>query len=178
MAPLHETLPDLVPALTADLMRHLSIHFPRACKGEREDAVQDALLHLAREAVSPGSLTLRAWDRDGLSGVRRLASVVAWRSIRGQHRRRGRCWIPLEENQGGGARPDEILVARRAAERLSGILAEAGPRFAARAPDALRAALLESLTDGEPDAVVSSRHGLRREPLCRARRWVQEQIAA
>lgn len=178
MAPLHETLPELVPALTADLMRYLSIHFPRACQGEREDAAQEALLHLAREAVSPGSLTLQAWERDGAGGVRRLANVVAWRSLRGHYRRMGRSWSPLEESLIGGARPDDLLVARRAAERLPAILSEAAPRFAARAPDALQAALLESLTGGEPDAVVSARHGLRREPLCRARRWIQEQIAA
>lgn len=178
MTSLHEQLPVFLVPLSAELMRHLQRQFPRVCVSLREDAVQEALLHLAHEARSPTSLTQRAWARDGLPGVRRLAVVVAWRAVRGRTRRRGGAWCPLDDTLVGGAQPDELLIAKRAAGRLDTILKEAGPRFAPRSSAQLNAALLESLDNGERDAVVSSRHGVRREPLCRARRWVREQLVA
>lgn len=178
MPPLADALPSLVPCLSSDLRRYLMSSFPNTCHGAIEDATQDALLQLAAQSARADSTACRAWAQDGAAGVRRLAFVVGWRALRGQLRRHGSTWVSLPMALRGDAAPDDQLIAAQTARRLPAMLDEAGPRFASRAPHALRHALVDSLRDGEPDAIVAARHGLRREPLCRARRWLQEQLAA
>lgn len=170
-------LPQLLPRLSPELLRHLRLHFPRACAGDREDAAQEALLVLVTQARVPGSTLRRAWEVQGEVGVQRFARAVGWRALRGRLRRKGARWTELDACMPcGGARADEHLRGRRSVERLERGLAEVGPRFSPRNPEAMRAAVLDSLGSDEPDARVAARHALRREPLCRARRWLRAQI--
>jgi len=178
MLALRSALPTLVPSLRRCILPFLRRCFPRVCAGLLEDAVQDAMLRIAADLDDPASNAERAWAGDGEDGLRGLACRVAWRSVRGRLRRKGYRWVGLVAQISGSAQPDELLVARRAANRLGPVLDAVSRRHAPRAPRALLSALVDSLEGDETDAVVAARYGLRREPLVRARGEARVLLAA
>ena len=147
--------------------------FPAACLGEVEDAWQaaalDVLEHPARYAA--------VWLQDGAAGLRRMLTTVAWRALRGHHRRAAhRCErgdLRLAAQMPVSAGQEQYLSLRH---ELGPVIAAAVAQFGGSCPAQLEAALLERLCGGAPDTEVAARHGLRREPLNRARRRVEAEL--
>lgn len=173
--PLSVSLPTHLHLLRSELMRHAACCYPTTCAAEREDAVQETLTQLHLRAQDPSSTLCTAWARDGLAGVRRYAFRVVWYLLRGFRRRRGSRWDRLPLELSGGERPDELLAVQQATQRLAHAVRVAGRRFLPRAPTALEAALAESLCSDAGVSELAAQHGLRREPLSRARSWVRQQ---
>jgi hypothetical protein len=147
--------------------------FPSACPGQIEDVWQAAAL----DVLEHPQRYQRAWERDGEAGLARYLSTVAWRGLRGAHRRKA-----YREEQGdlrlaalipvsGGQ--EHYLTLRH---ELGPVISAAAAQFGGPCPAQLEAALLERLCGGAPDTEVAARHGLRREPLNRARRQVEAEL--
>lgn len=147
--------------------------FPGACPSEVADAWQaaalDVLEHPARYEA--------AWRGDGERGLGRLLTTVAWRALRGEHRRVGR-----RRAQGSMRLAAQITVSAgqehyfALRHELDGVIGAAAARYGAGRPDLLEQALLERLCEAAPDTEIAARHNLRREPLNRARRVVEAEL--
>lgn len=178
MSTLRDALSVLLPLMRPRILHFLRRRFPRVCSGLLEDALQDALCQIARDLGDPTSTSELAWARHGADGLRRVSCCYAWRATRGRLRRKGYHWVSTDLQFGGPPQPDELLIARRAANRLGPVLLLVSRRHAPRAPGALLAALHDSLGGDETDGQIAARHGLRREPLCRARSEARALLAA
>jgi hypothetical protein len=147
--------------------------FPAAGPGQLEDAWQAAAL----DVLEHPQRYQRAWERDGEAGLARYLSTVAWRGLRGALRRKA------HREERGDLRLAALIPVSGGQEHYLSLRHELGPVIAAAAaqfggPGAaqLEAALLERLCGGAPDTEVAARHGLRREPLNRARRRVEAEL--
>ncbi|MBL8617103.1 MAG: hypothetical protein JNM72_15950 [Deltaproteobacteria bacterium] len=147
--------------------------FPQACPSEIADAWQaaalDVLEHPARYEA--------AWAGDGERGLGRLLTTVAWRALRGEHRRvarrRARGSMRLAAQITVTAGQEHYFAMRH---ELDGVIGAAAARYGAGRPDLLERALLERLCEAAPDTEIAARHNLRREPLNRARRVVEVEL--
>lgn len=179
MSDYRAALPHLAQAIAEQLPHPLQRCFPRVSPQEIEDAVQEALLVLTQDAARPDSVSQRAWRKDGAAGVARVARRVAWRAVRGQLRRKGYGPLPLrDELRGASSTPHDQLLAERMEAALPAQVETAARLFSTASPQALRAALWQSFEGGMPDLQVAAQHGLRREPLSRARSWLRQRLSA
>lgn len=165
----------------ARMIGRLRRAFPNTPDEAREDALQSALVDLLALARLPESAPCRALREAGRAGLERLLYQAAWRALRGELRRararRERC-VEVMPELGDGAHPLARLEARRAAQRLAALVPRACLRHAPRRADELRAALWDRMLSGDTDVEVAARHGVGRSQLCRARGWLEAEMAA
>lgn len=156
------------------LRSHLRRSFPRFSDEDLDDAASEALL----DAVRRPALFEQAWERGGERGLYRLYRCVAWRKLRGQWRRKER------RVAGPALAPQDLRLGRAAGQELSAALDvnisramdEAVCRFGGLHPERLRAALVERFLSGDPDIEIARRHGVSRESLNKAKRFIQDRV--
>lgn len=147
--------------------------FPGACPGE----VADAWQAVALDVLEHPSRYEAAWLSDGDRALGRLLTTVAWRVLRGEHRRvarrRARGSMRLAAQITVSAGQEHYFALRH---ELDGVIGAAAARYGAGRPELLERALLERLCEAAPDTEIAARHNLRREPLNRARRVVEAEL--
>lgn len=141
-----------------------------------DDAVQTAAVELLRSpAVLPS-----AWARGGVAEIRRVLVVASWRGCLRQLRcpRATRELLQEEDSPQGvfAEHPEALLIAAEMRRAMRRVTRQAARQFGGRKADALVHALDERLGSDETDAQVAARHGLSRETLNRAKRWMVEQL--
>ncbi len=145
------------------MVRAIQRAFPRMCEGRAEDAVDAATLALI--------------ERQGPAGPaeadERLLFRIAWREARGQLRRHGYQrelgGVPLHSiAQGGQDIEGELIVA----DLVYRLVPRAAAAFGGRRTDALRDALRDRLQERGTDTDCAAEHGVPREYLNRAKRWL------
>lgn len=147
--------------------------FPRADHGLVEDAVADSFVHvLERPDVFVHTL------EDG--GESALLRLIAWRNLRGHFRRKAR---QCEHTDVDALEPEDALTpqqiasGRQTATRVCELIDAAAVRFGGNRSDALRTALHDRLGGGT-DTEAARAHGLPREYVNRAKRWLGTQLHA
>lgn len=160
----------------AQLRVWLGQRYPRADHGLVEDAVSESFA----QALEHPAAFLRARDSGGDAGLRRLLRVVAWRNLRAHFRKKARRWertgVALAEPQ-DALTPQHIVSGRQTATRVLDLVDVAASRFGGGQPEALRTALHERLTGGT-DTEAARAHGVPREYVNRAKRWIGTQLHA
>lgn len=168
-APYHSTVAILYQQQWMPLQQWLARHFPRTSAALVEDAVSDAF----HDALAyPASFT-PAWKRDDHPALVRLLRQVAWRRLRGRLRKKSsQCEVssdviePLDV-----ATPDVLASSRELTLRVHRLVDQAARRFGGTRSQALRAALYERL-EGGTDTEAARAHGVPREYVNRAKRWI------
>lgn len=164
--PVCHTFLTLVPRL----VRALRAAFPSVSLEMVEDAVWGAILPaLERPALYDAALAA------GEEDLYRLFRCVAWRDLRGALRRHGarlELGVSDETLQAFGL-PAGQEVAAGYALRVQELLDDAVDAFGADRPERLRDALEDKVLTGDSDTEIAARHGLRREHVNRAKRYVQ-----
>lgn len=161
---------------SAPLRQWLRRCFPRADHGLVEDAVADSFMHVLERP----EVVVRAMDDGGESALRRLLRLIAWRNLRGHFRKKAwQCerteidWLEDDE----ALTPQQIVSGRQTAARVCDLIDAAAVRFGGPRPDALRTALHDRLAGGT-DTEAARTHGLPREYVNRAKRWLGSQLHA
>ena len=164
------------PASLRPLLAGLRRRFPGLGAELVEDAVQGAAAELLHSpTVLPG-----AWSRGGGAEIRRVLVVAGWRGCL-RHLKGPRATRELlqEEHCPEGVfseHPEALMIALEMQQAMRTATRQAARRFGGRKADALADALEERLGSDETDAEVAARHGLSRETLNRAKRWMVEQL--
>ena len=168
-----DALLALHEALRPSIRRSLRKAFPGSCVGRVEDALQATGLAILER---PGHFA-EVVDRGGISELKRQLTVVAWRALRGQLRKRGARLEDGDEEQmlAFPHPPGQELVAelqvgwakavRRAAEASGGADIEA-----------VEAAINARFWTGQPDTITAARTGVRREYINRGRLQVEREL--
>lgn len=153
---------NALAALRTPTERWLQRHFPRAPAAAIADAVAEAILTLLTRPSRVG---------DRLPG---LIRTIAWRVLRRvwQQARRELSGSELDHACGD---PLARLEARAALRRLAAARDEAVERFGGRMQAAFGRALDARLA-GTSDAEAARLHGVRRESINRARRWMLTRV--
>lgn len=148
--------------------------FPRFSHEDAEDAASGAWLRLLERP----QMIREVLHRSGISGLRRLHRTIAWRRLNGERRRQLRRpvhSVSCPDTLGLAQGPGQTVVCALG-PRLERALREALARHGGADPERLRRALEDRIYGGETDVEVAQRHGLRREPLNRARRHLQRTL--
>lgn len=158
-----------------EVRRRLRGAFPRASGPDLDDAVQHAFL----EAIEHTDAFNDALEVDGDQGLRWLV-MVAWRFLRGEFRRLGvkmRADLP-DHDAFPDARPSAVTVleSREALDRVETLLDRAAALHGPACQQGLRDALLARICEEDTDANAARRHGVPREYVNRARRWIADQL--
>lgn len=165
--------PSIYEAQSESLLTYLRARFPRVSPDVLEDAVQDCFLETLQHPS--------AFDAALAESERRLQGLmrcVAWRKARGRLcRGAGRFEVPAEQLPDAARLPGQPAMMDLV-PRLSRALDEAATLHGGATPELLRAALLHRFLSGESDTEVARVFGLRREPLNRAKRFVQTELLA
>lgn len=150
--------------------------YPRVDHGLVEDAVADSFV----DVLADPEVLAHALERDGESTLRALLRMIAWRRLRGYLRKKDmrseRVDIDLLE-AADALTPQQILAGRETATRVLALVEVAAVRFGGSRSDALRTALHDRLAGGT-DTEAARLHGLPREYVNRAKRWLGAQLRA
>jgi hypothetical protein len=170
-----QTLETLYRGHEPMLRRWLQRCFPRTPPALVRDAVADAFLDALQE---PRSL-VTALEQSGEPALYRCLKQAAWRRLRGHLRKSStRCEVNgCAAEPRDASTPESIYRSREILVRVFGLIDEAAARHGGRRCDALRSALHARLGGGT-DAEVARAHGVPREYLNRARRWIASQLHA
>jgi DNA-directed RNA polymerase specialized sigma24 family protein len=150
--------------------------YPRADHGLVEDAVADSFIF----ALESPAVFARAMQAGGERAVRRLLRLIAWRNLRGHFRKKA---TRLERTSTDAAdrsdtmTPHELVSGQQTARCVFDLVDVAAVRFGGGRSDALRTALHDRL-GGITDAEAARAHGLPREYVNRAKRWIGSQLEA
>ena len=160
----------------AEIVAWLQRKFPCLSYMHAEDAVQEAFV----EALERPPAFCSAWRAGGLEAVVRLLRQAAWRKLRGYWRKKAtRCELPGGEQvtaYGNHAvTPQEIAIYQQILGHIWRLIDEAAERFGGRRSRALRAALHDRLA-GSSDIESANTHGVPREYVNRAKRWIGAQL--
>lgn len=160
------------------LLRRLARDFPGACASQVEDAVDQALVSQLEALKRPDAAVHVAWRTGGSQALEALLRKVAWRNLRGDHRRlyhrleRATPFLPDAPN---AEDPLSLLIARRTASRIWRLVPASARRSARETGPALATALCDRLESGDTDVAVAARHGVERSLLCRAKTWIERE---
>lgn len=156
----------------ARLQRALARSFPRAGQALLEDAVSDAFT----DAVAkPGAFVL-AWEHRGEHALLGLLRHAAWCHLRGHYRRKSsRCEVMMELDIRDPQTPESVARSHEAVACVLGLVDQAAERFGGGHAHALREALYMRL-DGATDIEAARAHGVRREYVNRAKRWIGDRL--
>lgn len=144
--------------------------YPRADEALVEDAVADAFVH----ALERPEVFVRTMDDGGRGTLWPLFRTIAWRNLRGHFRKKARRWESpgIDDAAPQSAQtPQDIVASREIATRVLELIDVAAVRFGGSRPDALRTALHERLAGGT-DTDAARAHGVPREYVNRAKRWI------
>jgi len=170
--PTVDALTSTFLALRAALWRRLRRCWPASPPELIEEQLGDTCAHmLSRRGYFEAIL-----QRQGAAALERLLFTIAWRGLRGGYKRSAHgAEVPWGDRPIPGRRPagQDLAAACGALERL---VHEAAARYGGRRPEALRRALEDRLSGGEPDTVVAARHGVNRARLCEARGYVRRAL--
>jgi len=147
--------------------------YPRADHGLVEDAVADSFVHVLER---PDAFA-RAMEDGGESALLRL---IAWRNLRGHFRKKARQCERTDVDaveQPGALTPHQIVSGRQTVTRVCELIDAAAVRFGGSRSEALRTALHDRLAGGT-DTEAARAHGLPREYVNRAKRWLGTQLHA
>ena len=142
----------------------LHARFPAATREDVEDALYDAYADLLDGPA----------HRDVRAG---LIYTAAWRRLRARFRRHSHqheLLCPRYDALGLQIDPGQAWMVM--ASRWLDLFAQTVARHAGGQPDLLRRAMLDKMETGDTDVAVASRHGIRRERLCRAWRAFLEAL--
>lgn len=160
----------------ASLRQWLRQCYPRADHGLVEDAVADSFLHVLEHP----EVVARALEDGGEGALCALLRVIAWRNLRGHFRKKGAHWeradVDLLE-PADAPTPREIVAGRQTATRVCELIDAAAARFGGTRSEALRTALHDRMSGGT-DTEAARTHGLPREYVNRAKRWLGSQLQA
>lgn len=169
-----EALSRVFRAHHAALVARMRASFP-ACAAAAEDVVSATFEQaLSRQAFSA------CWRRSGDRGLERLLFTATWRTMNTHQRatrRRQRLLADQPTARSTLATPERIALARETTLRVAAEVPRAGRRFGGRDPAALERAVWDALT-GLSDSASARRHGVRREAVNKARRWVRREAEA
>lgn len=158
----------------ATLRAWLTQRYPRADHGLVEDAVAESFV----QALERPAAFLRAAQSSGETGLRRLLRVVAWRNLRAHFRKKARrqerTGMELVEPQ-DALTPQHFVSGRQTASRVLALVDVAAARFGGTHAEALRTALHDRLGGGT-DTEAARAHGVPREYVNRAKRWIGTQL--
>jgi hypothetical protein len=158
------------------LIRRVAKAFPTAPHGSAEDAVSHAFEVVLRRPQLLEEAERRGGERIGVALLHR----IAWRAMRGEHRR------PRQRNElavpeiGRVRSSGETMEVRCLELRLSveGLLDSASRRYGNHRHADLRRALTARMLAGQTDVEAGRNHHVPREYVNRARNWIAEQLAA
>lgn len=174
----HDQLESIYRRHNGAILGWLQRQFPRTSHARVQDAVADAFT----EALESPERYRRALDDGGDGELIRLLRQVAWRGLRGHHRRKStRC--ELLDHEGVAMEPTHsvtplrVLSGKRELARTLTLVDQAAQRFGGTRSNALRAALHARVT-GISDAEAARAHGVPREYVNRAKRWIGAQLRA
>lgn len=156
------------------LLVYLARRFPRLDRARLEDAVGDALEVACREPAR-----FEAAGRRGDPALLKLLRVVSWRTLRAWYRRPTRRVEVTREHlpdHPDARLPDAQVIARRELSVMHSLVTRAARKTCKGRSAALEAALHDRL-GGATDAEAGRRHGVPREYVNRARRWMLDQLA-
>lgn len=158
----------------AQLQRSLARSFPRAGEALLEDAVSDAIT----DAVAKPDAFLHAWEHRGEGALLGLLRHAAWCHLRGHYRRKAsRCEVRLEIDLRDPQTPESVVRGRESMAKVLALVDQAAERFGGSRPQDLREALYTRL-DGATDIEAARAHGVRREYVNRAKRWIGNHLDA
>lgn len=160
-------------ALGPSIRRSLRKAFPGTCVGRVEDAVQATGLAILERPSHFAEVVARG----GISELKRQLTVVAWRALRGQLRKRG---ARLED----GDEEQLLAFAQPAGQELAAELRVGWAKAVRRAAEASGGADIEAVEaainarfwTGQPDTVTAARTGVRREYINRGRIAVEREL--
>ena len=164
--PVCETFLSLVPRLVRAMRRA----WPAVPLELIEDAVSGAAL-AALERPALYTTALEAGEEE----LYRLFHCVVWRDLRGALRRHGaRMELGVtDETLDSFGQPPGQEVAAGYALRVQDLLHDAADTYGADQPQRLRDALEDKVLTGDSDTAIGARHGVPRETINRAKRYVQ-----
>lgn len=171
--PYHSTLALLYRQHWQPLQQWLARHFPRTSAALVEDAVSDAF----HDALACPASFAPAWKRDDHSALVRLLRQVAWRRLRGRLRKKSsQCEVSSEAIEALDVdTPDVLASSRELTLRVHQLVDQAALRFGGNRSQALRAALHDRL-EGGTDTEAARAHGIPREYVNRAKRWIAMEL--
>ena len=172
MTTLHRDYRTIIEALYRSrrdtLVRRLRRSFPGVCPATVSDAVADAFL----DALERPTGFERSWRERGEAALSCLLYQVAWRKLRGHLRKKASQHEPLgEQNLSTPSTPEGICRMREAMQHALRLIEQAARRFGGKRHRALRSALQDRLT-GMSDTEAAREHGIPREYVNRAKRWI------
>jgi hypothetical protein len=160
----------------AGLRRWLRRCFPHVCAGLIHDAVGDAFTDaLDTERTQ---LFMTVWQTRPAAALLALIKQVAWRHLRGYLRKKNARPTARADDSIDlrGASPESLCMHRETLQRVSALIDEAATRLGGRRPQALHAALHTRL-GGDSDAAAARAHGVPREYVNRAKRWIATRLS-
>lgn len=157
-------------------LRSLSRRYPTTCSGTVEQALHDAIEAMLRR---PAMVT-KCLERGGAPEVGRVVLTVAWRGLRGQHRRaahRRECLGEKEDFPGSaGDEVDAVLIAGELMELLERLVRTEAEHGAPRRVKATAQAVWSCLLDGVSDVDAARRRRLPRPVVNRVKNAVRVQL--
>ena len=174
----HDLLESIYRRRRGELIDWLQRQFPRTSHA----LVQDAVADVFTEALESPDRFRRALDQGGRGELIRMIRVVAWRGLRGHHRRKStRCELLGQEGVAtepcDPVTPLRVLSGKQELARTLSLVEQAALRFGGTRPNALRAALRARVA-GVSDSEAARAHGVPREYVNRAKRWIGAQLRA
>ncbi len=148
--------------------------YPSTPRSHRKDAVADAFVVVLERPHD----FYDVWQRGGDEALYRLLHCIAWRHLRGYHRKkstRSEIACDVEDWCSYGPTPERIVAGRQKLSQVDQLADRAAVRFGASRAPALRAAL-ETRFGGANDTEAARMHGVPREYVNRARRWIGAQV--
>lgn len=170
----HTTVADAFHA-RGRLVAYLMRCYPGECRGRVEDAVGAAFL----QALERPAAFEQAVSRGGTSELVSFMHLVARRQLRQDCRRKAyRTETPVLvlPDSAGADNPESMASARQLQQAVQRKLDEATQLYGGTKKERFRIALGDRLASGAPDTRVARSHGVPRESLCRARRWLMQEV--
>jgi len=152
------------------LIAYLSRRFPRVDRDRIADAVSDAYVAACAEPARFEAAGRQGGDSD----VVRLLRTASWRALRGWYRRsstKAEVTRPRLPERSTPIDLEQRVVARQELADIRRLVGHAARKTCSAHRDALEAALTDRLA-GDSDAEAARRHGVPREYVNRARRWM------